>query len=459
MPTTPPTQGHPGAASRSLISPLALLPLLLAIVLLSGCQNNRLIDPPYVMRTPEARALYEALPERLQTPDIPIMYVTNRVPERQTPTGPQYGYKRSRELTFGVARVALSPEPTWPQLVDDSIRAPRSRHYSKDVSSVQPTGTFRPAHAFSRVQNGRIMLTDDGHHNFIAERESFEAAMDLWFGPGGTGPAYVYVHGYNNTFEDSVFRVAETWHFSARPGLPIAFSWPAGSGGLKGYAYDRESGEFSVVHLKTLIWMLANSPRIEEIHIISHSRGTDLATTALREIQFEIRGIFHRSLFGPLVGKPFINEVHPGTEPYQVLKVRTLVLAAPDMDLEVFTQRFFNEGLIHAAERIVVYTSERDGALGLSNWLFRGSSRLGDLKVERLDPAALAVIDSLPDFQLINCDVRGSTSHGYIFQHPAAFSDLILLLRDDLDPGPDTARPLHKKLPGIWQLENDYLKP
>lgn len=433
--------------------------MVLAACAAAGCRDTRLIDPPYVMRNERAREMYEGLPQRLQTPDIPVMYVTNRVVSRESPSGPRYGHGRSKEMAYGVARVGLSPEPTWAELVDDSVRAPRGRAYTKRVASVEPLGTFMPTASFAEIRDGRLMMSHSGFGSITAQREAFESAMDLWFGPGGSGPVYVYVHGFNNTFEDSVFRVAESWHFGARHGLPISFTWPAGYGGLTGYAYDRESGEYSVVHLKMLIWMLANSERVEEVHLISHSRGTDIASTALREIQFELRGVFHRSLYGPAAGMPFINEVAPGTEPFQVLKIRTLVLAAPDMDLDVFAQRFFNEGLIHAADRIVIYTSERDSALGLSNWLFGGSSRLGDMRIERLDPQALEIVEQIKDLQLINCDVRGTTSHGYVFQHPAAFSDLILLLRDDLDPGPGTGRPLYRKVPGIWQLDNDYLKP
>jgi esterase/lipase superfamily enzyme len=436
-----------------------LVVMVLAACVATGCRDERLIDPPYVMRGERARALYEELPQRLRTADIPVMYVTNRTESSLTANGPRYGHGRSKEMVYGVARIGLSPEPTWEELVDDSVRSPRGRPYTKRVASVERLGSFTPTTSFTEIRDGRLMMSHSGYDYLTEQREAFESAMDLWFGPGGTGPVYVYVHGFNNTFQDSVFRVAESWHFGARHGLPIAFTWPAGYGGLTGYAYDRESGEFSVVHLKMLLWMLANSERVEEVHLISHSRGTDLASTALREIQFEIRGVFHRSLYGPAAGLPFINEVRPGTEPYQVLKIRTLVLAAPDMDLDVFAQRFFNEGLIHAADRLVIYTSERDSALGLSNWLFGGSSRLGDMKIEKLDPKALETVDKIKDLQLINCDVRGSTSHGYIFQHPAAFSDLILLLRDDLDPGPGTGRPLYRKLPGIWQLDDDYMKP
>jgi esterase/lipase superfamily enzyme len=85
--------------------------------------------------------------------------------------------------------------------------------------------------------------------------------------------AYVYVHGYNNTFEDGALVVAEFWHFLGRQGVPILYTWPAGIGGLRGYTYDRESGEFTLFHLKQFLRVLASIPELEELHIIAHSPG------------------------------------------------------------------------------------------------------------------------------------------------------------------------------------------
>ncbi|MBX3359858.1 MAG: alpha/beta hydrolase [Phycisphaeraceae bacterium] len=450
---------HPRRTPSQLLTLLLLCVSSLGVCALGACQKHRLIDAPYVMRSDAGRQHFQDVPEHLRTSDIPVLYVTNRAVDRHTPEGPRFGYGRSKELAYGIARVALSPEPTWDKLVNDSVTVPRDHHYHIRVASVEPVGVVKPVMDYMVVEDGRIQLARDAIVPITAAKDEFDRLFDTWLGPGGSGPAYIYVHGYNNTFDDSVFRVAESWHFAARPGLPICFSWPAGSGGLKGYAYDRESGEYSVVPLKSLIWMLVASPRVTEIHIISHSRGTDVASTALREIQYEMRGLYGRSLFAPVAGREFINEIHQNTEIYRALRLRTLVLAAPDMDLDVFIQRFFNEGLIHVADRIAIYTSREDVALSVSNWLFRGRSRLGDLKVEKLDPKGLALIDQITTLQLINCDVKGTTSHGYIFQHPAAFSDLILLLRDNQDPGPGTVRPLYRKTAGIWQLDNDYLKP
>lgn len=448
---------HPTPTRRTASRIFTLL--IVCACVLGACQQRRLIDAPYVMRSDAGRERFDAVPEHLRTSDIPVLYVTNRSVDQQTPSGPRYGYGRSRDLFYGVARVGLSPEPTWDKLVRDSVSVPRDHHYTIDVGSVEQIGVVKPAMDYMVVRDGRLDFPPEAVSPIIDARSGFDRMFDLWFGPGGSGPAFLYVHGYNNSFDDAVFRVAESWHFAARPGLPICFTWPAGSGGLKGYAYDRESGEYSVVPLKMLIWMLVDSPRITEIHVISHSRGTDVACTALREIQMELRGLFGRTLFAPAAGKQVSLEVQEQAEVFRILRLRTLVLAAPDMDLDVFIQRFFNEGFIHVADRIAVYTSRDDAALGISNWLFRGRSRLGGLKIEQLDADRLAKLDDVDRLQLINCNVRGTTSHGYLFQHPAAFSDLILLLRDDRDPGPGTARPLYKRSPGIWQLDNDYLKP
>ena len=64
---------------------------------------------------------------------------------------------------------------------------------------------------------------------------------------------YVYIHGFANTFDDAVFRAAELWHFMGRQGVCIAYTWPSGYGGPFGYFHDRESGEYTVLHLKQFL--------------------------------------------------------------------------------------------------------------------------------------------------------------------------------------------------------------
>jgi esterase/lipase superfamily enzyme len=77
------------------------------------------------------------------------------------------------------------------------------------------------------------------------------------------------------------------------------YSWPAGQAGLlRGYSGDRESGEFTVFHLKEFIRTIAAIDEVEKINFSAHSRGTDVILTALRELIIEARaGLFFR--YGP----------------------------------------------------------------------------------------------------------------------------------------------------------------
>jgi hypothetical protein len=60
--------------------------------------------------------------------------------------------------------------------------------------------------------------------------------------------------------------------------------------------------------------------------------------------------------------------------------------------------------------------------------------------------------------QFIECKVSGlAESHSYVFTHPAALSDLILVLRDRRDPGAANGRPLRQPMEGVWELTDDYL--
>ena len=76
--------------------------------------------------------------------------------------------------------------------------------------------------------------------------------------------------------------------------------------------YDRESGEFSVSHLREFIKNVAGCPDVERIHLVAHSRGTDVTISALRELNLHYRA--------------------QGKSTQAELKLENLVLAAPDVD-------------------------------------------------------------------------------------------------------------------------------
>lgn len=432
------------------------------VVAISGCKHE-MIPPPYVMRGEQGRAQFAKVDPVFQTADMPILYVTDRACDETDDCGPVYGYERSRAVEYGVATVGLTPEPTWDQLVIESTKNAERQPYALQLKSVEMQGRFQEPMTRYTVEDGKLIVTPETVAEITTERQQFQAVLNRWLDHTDIKDAYVYVHGFNNTFNDAVFRLAESWHFGGRQGVPIAFTWPAGRGGLTGYAYDRESGEFAVLHLKMLLLALADCPKIERVHLISHSRGTDVATTALRELHMEVRAATGRGLVGLLTDRPLVTmtaeQIANAPTTAQYLKLRTLVLAAPDLDADVFSQRFASENLPRAADRVVVYFSQSDSALGLAKWLFGGRGRVGDLSVEDFTPQQLALLSKLPSIELISCETKGYSSHSYMFMHPSAFSDLLLVLREDKPPGAAYGRPLEQPRQGLWLLTNDYLKP
>lgn len=435
--------------------------LCLAALSLAGCKVA-MIPTPYVMVGEGGRKAFAEVSPEMRTPEIPVLYVTDRAVDSTDERGPHYGYKRSNSTAFGTATVSYSPAPTWDELVEASTTERRDHEYVPSVTKVEELGRFAANDERLEVRDGVLVRKPDALEVWKAEQQPFFDAVERYARVTERKEAVVFIHGYNNAFDDGVIRLAEAWHFGGRAGIPIVYTWPAGSGGLKGYAYDRESGEFTIVHLKMLLWALADCPHIEKVHIVSHSRGTDVATTALRELNAEVRGA---SPDGPLAARIFrgreqlMKDAPAGPPMHEVFKIDTLVLAAPDLDVEVFSQRFMGENLLRGARRTVLYFSAKDDALGMADWLFRSRRRLGAVHLDDFGPQARSRISQLKDLQMINCEVTGHTTHSYILQHPAALSDLILLIRDGLPPGAEHGRPLRPTGDGIWTLDNNYLKP
>ncbi|HKQ97845.1 MAG TPA: alpha/beta hydrolase, partial [Candidatus Polarisedimenticolia bacterium] len=229
------------------------------------------------------------------------------------------------------------------------------------------------------------------------------------------------------------------WHFLPRQGVPIAYTWPAGMGGLRGYFYDRESGEYTIFHLKEMMRILAGIPEIEKIHFIAHSRGTDVLLTALREILIE-RG-----------GRDYV--------PPEGRKLGNVIVAAPDLDLETISQRITAEELPPKIDSLTVYMSKSDEAIGFSTWLFVSQKRVGRVVEEDLSEVQRqrGKVRGIGSGAFVSTNLESDfIGHSYFYSHPAALSDLILILRDNRAPGEANGRPLVPLSPGFWQLDDAY---
>lgn len=410
---------------------------LTAGTLLVGCAQELMPTPNLYAKAKQNP--FQDVPPVLQSNYVEVLYATDRGPIRDKKDKLRYGYERSKSLAFGLCRIEIGRNLSWDDLVRESLTQRRSRSLPLTVREIQEVGRFPvvpnlaafagDTHAESPDVITARAATDRQLVDLLTDRLMRTSRRE----------AYVYIHGYHNTFEDAAFVMGGIWHFMGRTGVPIIYTWPAGSpeGALGGYIHDSESGQFTGYHLRHFLKSIAACPDLEKIHLLAHSRGTDVLMTALRELNLEYRA----------AGQVTRSE----------LKLGNLVLAAADLDYEVTSQRIIAELLPLVPERMTVYVSATDRAIGIADMLFGSSRRIGQLRWTDLTAEQRTALNAVPRMQIIDARVNtGFLGHSYFHASPAVSSDLILLLRDQFDPGAENGRPLIRREDNFWEIDDAY---
>jgi esterase/lipase superfamily enzyme len=158
----------------------------------------------------------------------------------------------------------------------------------------------------------------------------------------------LFVHGYNNTFAESLFRFAQLHHDANQTGAAIAFQW-ASLGDPRAYIHDRDSAMHARQTLAaTIEGLSAGAPN--RLRLGAHSMGSLLLMEALVRL----------SLAGNSAAIQAIDEV---------------VLISPDIDLDLFRQQLAEIDLPPSRFKVVV--NREDRLLRLSSVLAAGSARAG----------------------------------------------------------------------------------
>ncbi|MDK4731613.1 alpha/beta hydrolase [Rhizobium sp. CNPSo 3490] len=180
----------------------------------------------------------------------------------------------------------------------------------------------------------------------------------------------VFVHGFNNRYEDAVYRFAQIVHDSRADVAPVVFTWPSRAS-IFDYNYDKESTNYSRDALEELLTRTAANPAVGDVTVMAHSMGTWLTVEALR--QMAIRN-------GQVASK--INNV---------------ILASPDLDVDVFGRQFMSLG--KDKPHFTIFVSRDDRALALSRRISGNVDRLGQIDPSaepyrsKLEAAGITVLD------------------------------------------------------------------
>jgi esterase/lipase superfamily enzyme len=198
------------------------------------------------------------------------------------------------------------------------------------------------------------------------------AEVEAWYdrNRSPTGRLLVFVHGFNTRYESAVYRFAQIAHDSKTDATPVMFTWPS-RGNVFDYGYDKESTNYSRSALELLLTGAVAVPEIKEITILAHSMGTWLTVESLRQMAIRNGGI--------------------------PAKISDVILASPDLDVDVFQQQIVDMGA--KRPKFTVFVSKDDRALTLSRRISGNVDRLGQIDIsnpvyrESLERSGITVLD------------------------------------------------------------------
>nr|WP_269434826.1 alpha/beta fold hydrolase [Cochlodiniinecator piscidefendens] len=221
---------------------------------------------------------------------------------------------------------------------------------------------------------GNIEWSSDADDGFIAVGSSryetgrafqSELRKSLQALPRQNRSVTLYVHGFNNTFADGVYRLAQMTHDYELSGVSVHYSWPSGGHPL-GYGYDRDSMLFARDGLEQTL-ALIHEAGAQEIVLIGHSMGALLSMETLRQMSISRQYDLDHMLGG-------------------------VVLISPDIDVEVFQQQAHRIGQL--PQPFVIFSSSEDHALRLSARLTGLDERLGNItEAQSLSDLHVTIID------------------------------------------------------------------
>lgn len=280
---------------------------------------------------------------------------------------PGYGVGRS-ELQLGVCQISVPPIHTPGEVETTSILSldvipDPERHFL--LKKVEP-------------------LTDDP---FFAELRRQVARSPK-------KEVFVFVHGYNVTFEAAALRTAQMKSDLEFKGAACFYSWPS-QGGLLQYTRDEENVRYTLTHLRQFLDLIVAQSGAESIHLIAHSMGNRAVTDVLKEIRLEL-GKEKSKLFNQII------------------------LAAPDVDAQVFVKDIAPR-IKDTGERVTLYASSNDRAL-LASKFVHGYLRAGE------SGKGMVVVDGVEtvDVSGVDCSFLG---HSYYGDSTSVLADLALVLR------------------------------
>jgi esterase/lipase superfamily enzyme len=306
---------------------------------------------------------------------VEFIFATDRQPDVSSKTVSFVG-DRQDKLTFGAA----------------SVRVPEDHKFGR----LELPSTW---HLFG-YEIYRQKQDDNSH--FSIKQLSFLSESDLGklIAEQGAKTALIFVHGFNTSFEEAIYRNAQiVWDLQFH-GLSVLFSWSTkGGDNISDYGYDQVSALSGRFRFVELVSKLQKEFGIQHINVIAHSMGNFLVLDALQNYA------------------PSLPQIH----------IDQLVMAAPDIDRKAFSDAI--PKLKSMTVGMTLYASSADKALRASA-MFAKSPRAGDVPPE--GPVILANLDTI-DVTNVGDEIFG-LNHSVFATNREIINDIKLLIEDGKKP-------------------------
>ncbi len=307
----------------------------------------------------------------LTTP-VKVYYATEREPVTPQPAI-DYGQKRSADdsLRYGAAVVAVPKTHAHSNLSDPEYWSYNPKEYA---------ASFSP-----------LMQQSEFFRNIALQAAAYPNKKSL----------LVFVHGFNNSFREDIYKTAQLSYDTQFLGVPVMFDWPATTPRIDligGYITDLSQVAGSESHLEDFLESLATTSGGATINIVAHSMGNFLLLETLDRMRAE-----HRL---PQLGQ--------------------IVLAAPDIDSGRFKAIVDPLLATHMIARVTLYGSNKDLAMTLSKRAHRGTAAVGSM------PPAPKV-DGIDKIDVSNLPMN-IIGHDYFITTRPVLNDIGALLSDGTAP-------------------------
>jgi esterase/lipase superfamily enzyme len=335
------------------------------------------------------------------TSRVPIFVATTRQRSTTDP-GEMFSGERANDVSYAAITVSIPPDA--------------SRKIGEVQWPIAPPGD--PRANFVTVSAEYI------------EKQTFTASILGTAKQTGRTKVLVFVHGFNNRFDDAVYRFAQIVHDSKISAIPVLFTWPSrGEVRLRTYNYDRESANYSRDALESLLGMLASYPGITEVNVLAHSMGNWVALEALRG----------RSMRGGQTAASIKAD-----------KLKNVMLVAPDVDVDVFRAQIQRMGA--ARPRIALFVSQDDSALSFSKTLSGGIPRLGDIDPSLEPYRSELEREKILVFDLTHLATAGDDAHARAFDDVTSVMGMIRQRLSEGQAMTDRSANLSEQLEGVSSL-------